>query len=430
MHPLTNENAWKAAQKVIAGGVNSPSRRFDAVGGGTPVFIDHGEGAYLYDVEGQAYIDYLAAYGPVILGHGDPRITRAVAQAAAGGTVIGTPTPQETRFAQRLREAIPSMEQLRLVNTGTEAMMSAVRVARAYTGRDWIVKFAGSYHGHFDWVLVQAGSGPSTIGQPDSAGVPPSVGQLVATLPFNDADSLAAFFERYPNRVAAVLVEPIVGNFGMVMPQPGFLEAVSTLSHQAGALVIYDEVITGFRFRYGAAQDWLGVRPDLTALGKIIGGGLPIGAYGGSKAIMAQLAPLGGSYQAGTFAGNPVSVAAGLACLDALQDRQGYLRVDRLAQRLTTGLQKEAELAGEPVTINRIGGAFTLYFGEGPITDYASAQRSDGERFARFFQGMLRRGIHLAPSKYEAWFVSMAHTDHEIDTTLQAAHETFREMHR
>ncbi|MCC3376410.1 glutamate-1-semialdehyde 2,1-aminomutase [Cohnella sp. REN36] len=428
---------YEAAQQHIVGGVNSPSRSFKAVGGGAPVFMKRAEGAYFWDVDGNRYLDYLAAFGPIITGHAHPRVTEAIVQAARNGTLYGTPTEGEVALAERLKLAIPSMDKVRFVNSGTEAVMTTIRVARAATGRNKIVKFAGCYHGHSDLVLVAAGSGPSTLGIPDSAGIPVSIAQEVVTVPFNETDGLKQALERWGDDIAAVLVEPIVGNFGMVMPKPGFLEDVCRMARAAGALVIYDEVITAFRFHYGTTQtyaaaftDFAAIEPDLTALGKIIGGGLPIGAYGGRREVMAQVAPLGPAYQAGTMAGNPASIAAGIACLDVLREPGVYDRMEALAIRLADGLRASADRHGVPLTINRIGGALSTHFCDHPVTNYEESQDTDGEAFARFFREMLERGIYLAPSKYEAWFLTTAHTEADIDATLEAADASFRAISR
>ncbi|MFC4598551.1 glutamate-1-semialdehyde 2,1-aminomutase [Cohnella hongkongensis] len=427
---------YEEAQRHIVGGVNSPSRSFKAVGGGAPVFMERAEGAYFWDVDGNRYIDYLAAFGPIITGHAHPRVSEAIVRAAQNGTLYGTATEHEIRLAEALKAAIPSMDKVRFVNSGTEAVMTTIRVARAFTGRNKIIKFAGCYHGHADLVLVAAGSGPSTLGIPDSAGIPPSIASEVITVPFNELEGLRAALEHWRDQVAAVMVEPIVGNFGMVMPKPGFLEGLCRMARDAGALVIYDEVISAFRFHYGSAQtfpafaDQEAIRPDLTALGKIIGGGLPIGAYGGRADLMEMIAPLGPAYQAGTMAGNPASVLAGLACLEVLREPGVYARMEAQAARLCAGLQSLADRHGVPLTINRIVGAFSTHFCAGPVTNYEEAQRSDGERFGRFFRLMLERGVYLAPSKYEAWFLTTAHADADIDATLAAAEEAFREMAR
>ncbi|MEK3688715.1 glutamate-1-semialdehyde 2,1-aminomutase [Paenibacillus sp. FSL R10-2736] len=434
MNRSTSEHLYQEALQHIVGGVNSPSRSFKAVGGGAPVFMKRAGGSRFWDEDGNEYIDYLAAYGPIITGHAHPHITAAITQAAQNGLLYGTPTQLEIRLAKMLKEAIPSMDKVRFVNSGTEAVMTTIRVARAYTKRSKIIKFAGCYHGHSDLVLVAAGSGPSTLGIPDSAGVPASIAQEVITVPFNDLDGLRAALKQWGEDVAAVMVEPIVGNFGMVMPHPGFLEGLCKLTHENGSLVIYDEVITAFRFHYGSTQTYAGLAghediiPDLTALGKIIGGGLPIGAYGGRKHVMEQVAPLGPAYQAGTMAGNPASISAGIACLEVLSAEGVYDEMERLAIRLTAGLQESAGRHGIPLTINRIRGAFSTHFCNHPITNYDEAQDTDGEMFASFFRHMLNRGINLAPSKYEAWFLTTAHTDADIDITLEAAEASFAAM--
>ncbi|WP_027410678.1 glutamate-1-semialdehyde 2,1-aminomutase [Anoxybacillus tepidamans] len=423
-----SEQLYKEALEHIVGGVNSPSRSYKAVGGGAPVVMERAQGAYFWDVDGNKYIDYLAAYGPIITGHAHPHITKAIQRAAENGVLYGTPTPYEITFAKMLKEAIPSLEKVRFVNSGTEAVMTTIRVARAYTGRDKILKFAGCYHGHSDLVLVAAGSGPSTLGTPDSAGIPKSIAQEVITVPFNDIDSFKQAMEKWGEQIAAVLVEPIVGNFGIVEPKPGFLEAVNEVAHQAGALVIYDEVITAFRFMYGGAQNLLGIEPDLTALGKIIGGGLPIGAYGGRKDIMEQVAPLGPAYQAGTMAGNPASILAGIACLEVLQQKGVYEHLDRLGAMLEEGILTHAKTYGIPIMINRLKGALTLYFTTQKVENYEQAQQTDGDMFAKFFKLMLKQGVNLAPSKYEAWFITIAHTEEDIQYTLKAVENAFKSL--
>ncbi|HIA6792729.1 TPA: glutamate-1-semialdehyde 2,1-aminomutase, partial [Staphylococcus aureus] len=385
-------------------------------------------GAYLYDVDGNKFIDYLQAYGPIITGHAHPHITKAIQEQAAKGVLFGTPTELEIEFSKKLRDAIPSLEKIRFVNSGTEAVMTTIRVARAYTKRNKIIKFAGSYHGHSDLVLVAAGSGPSQLGSPDSAGVPESVAREVITVPFNDINAYKEAIEFWGDEIAAVLVEPIVGNFGMVMPQPGFLEEVNEISHSNGTLVIYDEVITAFRFHYGAAQDLLGVIPDLTAFGKIVGGGLPIGGYGGRQDIMEQVAPLGPAYQAGTMAGNPLSMKAGIALLEVLEQDGVYEKLDNLGQQLEEGLLKLIEKHNITATINRIYGSLTLYFTDEKVTHYDQVEHSDGEAFGKFFKLMLNQGINLAPSKFEAWFLTTEHTEEDIKQTLKAADYAFSQM--
>ncbi len=416
------------ALQHIVGGVNSPSRSYKAVGGGSPVAMERAKGAYFWDVDGNKYIDYLAAYGPIITGHAHPHITKAIQKAAENGVLYGTPTPFEVTFAKMLKEAMPALDKVRFVNSGTEAVMTTIRVARAYTGRNKIIKFAGCYHGHSDLVLVAAGSGPSTLGTPDSAGVPSSIAQEVITVPFNEIEPLKEALDKWGDQVAAILVEPIVGNFGIVEPKPGFLEKVNELVHEAGALVIYDEVITAFRFMYGGAQDFLGVYPDLTALGKIIGGGLPIGAYGGRKEIMEQVAPLGPAYQAGTMAGNPASILSGIACLEVLKQEGVYEQLDELGSILEEGILKHAHTYRIPITINRLKGALTVYFTNEQITNYEQAENTDGEMFAKFFKLMLEQGINLAPSKYEAWFLTIAHTKEDIEITLKAVEHAFSQL--
>lgn len=416
------------ALQHIVGGVNSPSRAFKAVGGGAPVYMEKGEGAYFWDVDGNKYIDYLAAYGPIITGHAHPHITKAITDAAAKGVLYGTPTKLENTFAKMLKSAIPSLEKVRFTNSGTEAVMTTIRVARAYTNRTKVIKFAGCYHGHFDAVLVQAGSGPATLGTPDSAGIPKAVAEDVITVPFNNLDAFEEAINHFGDEIAAVLVEPIVGNFGIVEPHEGFLQAVNDIAHNAGALVIYDEVITAFRFTYGSAQQVYGVEPDMTAMGKIIGGGLPIGAYGGRLDIMEQVAPLGPAYQAGTMAGNPASMASGIACLEVLQQDGVYERLDELGAQLEAGILEKAKEHGITISLNRLCGALTVYFGEGTITNYDQAEASDGESFARFFKLMLEQGINLAPSKYEAWFLTTEHTIEDINETIKAVDHVFKVM--
>ncbi|MGP4079776.1 glutamate-1-semialdehyde 2,1-aminomutase [Pseudalkalibacillus sp. R45] len=429
MNKENSERLYEDALEHIVGGVNSPSRSYKAVGGGAPVFMEKAKGAHFWDVDGNRYIDYLAAYGPIITGHAHPHITKAITHAAENGVLYGTPTILENQFAKMLKEAIPSLEKVRFVNSGTEAVMTTIRVARAYTGRDKIIKFAGCYHGHSDLVLVAAGSGPSTLGTPDSAGVPKSIAQEVITVPFNDIDSFKEALDKWGHEVAGILVEPIVGNFGIVEPRPGFLEAVNEIAHDAGSLVIYDEVITAFRFMYGGAQNLLNVEPDMTALGKIIGGGLPIGAYGGKKEIMEKVAPLGPAYQAGTMAGNPASISAGIACLEVLQQDGVYEHLDTLAEKLEAGIRKLAKQYSVPLSLNRLKGALTLYFGsKNEVTNYEQAEKSDGELFAKFFKLMLEQGINLAPSKYEAWFLTTEHTDEDIQNTLEAVEKAFQKL--
>lgn len=386
------------------------------------------KGPYFWDEDDNRYIDYLAAYGPIITGHAHPHITNAIKEAAENGVLYGTPTSLEITFAKMIKEAIPSLEKVRFVNSGTEAVMTTIRVARAYTGRNKIIKFSGCYHGHFDLVLVAAGSGPSTLGSPDSAGVTQNTAEEVITVPFNDIEAFKSAMEKWSDDIACVLVEPIVGNFGIVMPEKGFLEAVNTVTHQSGSLVIYDEVITAFRFMYGGAQNLLGVEPDMTAMGKIIGGGLPIGAYGGKKAIMEKVSPLGPAYQAGTMAGNPASMASGIACLEILKEPGVYERLDTLGEKLEDGILKINETYKLPITINRLKGAMTLFFSSHVVRNFDDAKATDSAMFARFFKRMLDQGINLAPSKYEAWFITTAHGETDIDATLKAVDYAFQEL--
>lgn len=423
-----SEQLHQEALEHIVGGVNSPSRSYKAVGGGSPIAMDYGKGAHFYDVDGNKYIDYLAAYGPIITGHGHPHIAKAIAHAAETGVLFGTPTKHEVTFAKMLKQAMPAMDKVRFVNSGTEAVMTTIRVARAYTGRTKIMKFAGCYHGHSDLVLVAAGSGPATLGTPDSAGVPKSIAEEVITIPFNDPGAFKKAIDHWGDEIACILVEPIVGNFGIVEPEEGFLEDVHALAKEKGALIVYDEVITAFRFHYGGAQNLLGLEPDLTALGKIIGGGLPIGAYGGKREIMETVAPLGPAYQAGTMAGNPASIQAGIACLEVLQEKGVYERMDQLGERLEAGILAAAGKHGVTITINRLKGALTIYFTDQKVKNYEQAEATDGETFGRFFKLMLEQGINLAPSKYEAWFLTTEHTEEDIDTSIRAVEHAFAQL--
>jgi glutamate-1-semialdehyde 2,1-aminomutase len=420
-----SKRLFAAAQRVIPGGVNSPVRAFRSVGG-DPFFVARGEGARLWDVDGRSYIDFVGSWGPLILGHAPSGVVEAVAAAAARGTSYGAPTPGEVELAELVTAAYPSMEMVRLVSSGTEAAMSALRVARGATGRDVLVKFEGGYHGHADSLLVKAGSGGATFGVPDSGGVPGALAALTLTVAFNDLDAVRDLFRRRGGEIAAVIVEPVAGNMGVVPPRPGFLEALREETARHGALLIFDEVITGFRVAFGGAQARYGVRPDLTCLGKIIGGGLPVGAYGGARRIMEHVSPLGSVYQAGTLSGNPLAVAAGLATLRALTDTSVYTRLEALGARLEQGMRGAAEKHGVPVTVNRVGSMLTTFFTPGPVTDYASAKRSDAERYGRFFRGMLERGVYVAPSQFEAAFVSLAHTEADVDAAARAATEALR----
>jgi glutamate-1-semialdehyde 2,1-aminomutase len=418
----SSRELFAAAERVIPGGVNSPVRAFHGVGG-QPFFVARAEGARLWDVDGRSYIDFVGSWGPLVLGHAAPAVLQAVAEAAARGTSYGAPTPAEVEMAEAITAAYPSMELVRLVSSGTEAAMSAIRVARGATGRDLVVKFDGCYHGHADSLLVKAGSGGATFSIPDSRGVPESLARLTVTAPFNDLEAVRAIFGARGAQIAAVIVEPVAGNMGVVPPAPGFLGGLRELCTRHGAALIFDEVITGFRVAYGGAQALYDVRPDLTCLGKIIGGGLPVGAYGGRRDLMAHVAPLGGVYQAGTLSGNPLTVAAGLATIRALREGDPYARLDVLGTRLERGLRTAAEKSGVPLTVNRVGSMLTAFFTTGPVTDYATAKRSDTARYARYFHAMLERGVFLAPSQFEAAFVSLAHSEADLERAARAAAE-------
>jgi glutamate-1-semialdehyde 2,1-aminomutase len=423
----SSESLFEAAQRVIPGGVNSPVRAFKGVGG-TPFFVARAEGSRIVDVDGRAYIDFLGSWGPLILGHAPPAVLEALTETARGGTSYGAPTANEVEMAERITRAVPSMEMVRLVSSGTEAAMSAIRLARGATGRDVIIKFDGCYHGHADSLLVKAGSGGATFGVPDSQGVPAALAALTVALPFNDLDAVARALETRRDEVAAVLVEPVAGNMGVVPPAPGFLQGLRDLCTRHGALLIFDEVITGFRVAFGGAQARYGVRPDLTCLGKIIGGGLPVGAYGGSREVMNRIAPLGGVYQAGTLSGNPLAVAGGLATLRALEDHAVYDRLERLGAVFEHCIREAAGATRVPVTVNRVGSMLTAFFTDVPVTDYASAKRADTARYARFFHAMLGHGVFLAPSQFEAAFVSLAHSEEDLKTAARACRQAMESL--
>jgi glutamate-1-semialdehyde 2,1-aminomutase len=420
-----SHDAFARANRVIPGGVNSPARAFGAVGG-EPPFIARAEGAYLYDIDGNRYIDYVGAWGPMILGHAHPVVQSAVSEALAQGSSFGAPTLREIEIAEAVVAALPSVEKVRFVSSGTEATMSAVRLARGVTGRSKIIKMTGHYHGHVDALLVQAGSGATTLGVPNSPGVTPGATADTILCPFNDASAVAEAFARYPGQIAAVLLEPVAGNMGLVPPRPGYLEQLRELTERAGALLIFDEVMTGFRVAFGGAQSLYGIKPDITALGKIIGGGLPAAAYGASAALMDHIAPVGPIYQAGTLSGNPLAMAAGLTTLRLLRDDPPYDRLESLSARLAEGLHRAAVDAKVPHVLQRVGSMLTLFFHPGPVTNYEEAKRSDTGRFARFFWAMLARGVYLPCSQFEAAFVSAAHTEDDIDQTIQAAAEALR----
>lgn len=409
---------FQEAQRYIPGGVNSPVRAFRAVGG-EPLFILRGEGPHLIDADDNFYLDYVMSWGPLILGHAPPPVLRELREALGRGTTFGAPTLQEIELAKVICEAVPSIEKVRFVSSGTEATMSAVRLARAYTGRAKILKFAGCYHGHADAFLVQAGSGVATLGLPDSPGVPPGAVQDTLTAGYNDLEAIEELFARYPEEIAAVILEPVAANMGVVPPRPGFLEGVRRLTKEHGALLIFDEVITGFRVAYGGAQALYGVSPDLTCLGKIIGGGLPVGAYGGRAEIMDLVAPQGPVYQAGTLSGNPLAMTAGLATLQVLdEDPQIYELLEMRGARLERGLEAAAEEAEIPIMVQRVGSLLTPFFREAAVTDYLSARGSDTARYAKFFWGMLERGAYFPPSQFEAAFLSSAHTTEDIEETI------------
>jgi glutamate-1-semialdehyde 2,1-aminomutase len=420
MSRAASEQLFAQALQYIPGGVNSPVRAFRAVGG-TPFFVQRAKGARVWDVDGNEYLDYVCTWGPAILGHAHPKIIQAVQRAAEQGTSFGIPNPQEVALAKLICSAVPSVQKVRLCNSGTEATMSAIRLARGFTRRDKIIKFDGCYHGHVDSLLVKAGSGALTFGHPDSAGVPAAFTQHTIVLPFNDSEAVKLAFSANAGQIAGIILEPVPGNAGLYLPRPGYLEFLREITATHGALLIFDEVMTGFRLDFGGAQQRFGVAPDLSCFGKIIGGGLPVGVFGGRADIMDCLAPLGPVYQAGTLSGNPLAMAGGLAALEELKDAGTYQRLEALGTRLEAGLRDAAKAAGVPVHLNRIGSMFCAYFTDGPVHNLADAMRSDRARFAKFFHGMLASGIYLAPSQFEAGFISLAHTMEDIDRTVTAA---------
>jgi glutamate-1-semialdehyde 2,1-aminomutase len=426
MHKATHcEQLFEAANRFIPGGVNSPVRAFKGVGG-TPIFIDSAEGAWMIDSSGKRYIDYVGSWGPMILGHAHPEVLQAVRRAVEKGLSFGAPTEIETRMAETLCELVPSLDLVRMVNSGTEATMSAIRLARGFTGRDKIVKFEGCYHGHSDSLLVKAGSGALTLGVPSSPGVPAALAEQTLTLKFNDTESLHDAFSDLGRQIACVIVEPVAGNMNCIPPLPGFLEALRDVCSAAGSVLIFDEVMTGFRVARGGAQDYYGVTPDLTTLGKIIGGGMPVGAFGGKKEIMQQIAPLGPVYQAGTLSGNPVAMAAGLKTLELVSVPGFYDTLNAATRRLAQGLVERARAAGVPLVANQVGGMFGLFFSAAAsITDFNGVMNCNLERFRRFFHGLLDQGVYFAPSAFEAGFVSAAHTGEIIAATLDAAEKVF-----
>ena len=412
------------AQQLIPGGVNSPVRAFRCVGG-APLFIDHAEGCHLFDVEGRKYIDYIGSWGPMIVGHAHPKVCEALEQTLRCGTSFGAPSPLEVELAREIIDRVPSIEMVRMVNSGTEAVMSALRLARAVTGRNKFIKFDGCYHGHADALLVKAGSGVATLGLPDSPGVTPGATADTLVARFNGLESVEAIFRDGGSEIAAVIVEPVAGNMGVVAPRPGFLEGLRSITQEHGALLIFDEVMTGFRVARGGAQELFGVQPDITTLGKVIGGGLPVGAYGGSSRIMAQIAPMGPVYQAGTLSGNPLAMAAGLATLRML-DQQAYLDLERQSAKFAGELDRLLAGAKVAACVQRVGSMLTLFFGRQGVSDFSEARAADHEQFARFFQAMLREGVHLPPSGYEAWFISLAHDEATIDHTLACTQRALR----
>ncbi|MBU0651498.1 MAG: glutamate-1-semialdehyde 2,1-aminomutase [Proteobacteria bacterium] len=423
---MEKQSLFSRAQNVIPGGVNSPVRAFRAVGG-TPLFIREAAGAKITDTDGNSYIDYVCSWGPMILGHSHPEVVAAIREAAGRGSSFGAPTELEIGMAERLVAAFPSIEMVRMVSSGTEATMTAIRLARGFTGREKIIKFTGCYHGHADSLLVKAGSGVATLGIPGSPGVPRSLAELTITLPYNDAEAVRSATTRYGDEIACIIVEPVAGNMGVVSPRPGFLETLREVTRANSSLLIFDEVITGFRLAYGGWQTLTGILPDLTCMGKIIGGGLPVGALGGRREIMEHLAPIGPVYQAGTLSGNPLAMTAGIATLDLLEEKP-YPELDRMTEKLCAGFAELFREKGIPARINRVGSLFTLFFTADEVVDFETASRSDTALFARFFQGMLAEGINLAPAQFEAGFVSFAHTDDDIARTISCCAKVLKTL--
>ncbi len=415
------------AKQYIPGGVNSPVRAFRSVGG-NPVFIERGSGSRIVDADGNEYIDYIGSWGPLILGHAHPVVLAAIQEAAALGTSFGAPTARETDMAKKVCEIVPSVEVVRMVNSGTEATMSALRLARGYTRRDKIMKFEGCYHGHADSLLIKAGSGVATLGLPDSPGVPQTTAVNTITVPYNDLDSVKLAFEKFGHELAAVIVEPVAGNMGVVPPQPGFLEGLREITRQYGTLLIFDEVMTGFRVARGGAQELYGITPDLTTMGKVIGGGLPVGAYGGKREIMEQIAPAGPIYQAGTLSGNPLAMAAGIATLTELSRPGVYEQLEARSRRLAEGLADNARKLGIPHTINRVGSMVCLFFTDTPVVNYETAKTSDLERFSRYFRNLMEEGVMIPPSQFEGMFVSLAHTEEDIEFTIEASYKAMQRL--
>jgi glutamate-1-semialdehyde 2,1-aminomutase len=423
-----SEKLFQQAQVHIPGGVNSPVRAFKGVGG-APIFFERGEGPFLFDVDGKAYIDYVGSWGPMILGHSAPSVIAAVEKQLKKGLGFGAPTEIEIRMADKVCELVPSMELVRMVSSGTEATMSAIRLARGFTGRDKIVKFEGCYHGHADSLLVKAGSGALTLGEPSSGGVPKALAELTITLTYNDLDSVKKVFAEIGREIACIIVEPVAGNMNCVPPVPGFLEGLRSVCDQYGSVLVFDEVMTGFRVALGGAQAYYKIKPDLTTLGKVIGGGMPVGAFGGKKAIMEKIAPLGPVYQAGTLSGNPIAMAAGLAMLEQTSKPDFYKHLSAKTEQLMSGLRERALAANIPFTFNSVGGMFGIFFTDQKVvSSFAQVSMCDVERFKKFFHAMLAEGVYLAPSAFEAGFVSSAHTEKEITATLKAAEKVFKKL--
>ena len=415
-----SEEIFAAAQKLMPGGVSSPVRAFKSVGG-QPIVFDRVEGAYIWDVDGNKYIDYVGTWGPAICGHAHPEVITALHAALEKGTSFGAPSVLENVLAEMVIDAVPSIEMVRFVNSGTEACMAVLRLMRAFTGRDKIIKFEGCYHGHADMFLVKAGSGVATLGLPDSPGVPKSATSNTLTAPYNDLETVKALFEENPDEIAGVILEPVVGNAGFIPPDAGFLEGLREITRDRGALLVFDEVMTGFRIAYGGAQERFGITPDLTTLGKIIGGGLPVGAYGGRKDIMSMIAPAGPVYQAGTLSGNPLAMTAGIKTLELLQKPGTYEALDRITKKLADGMLQVAKETGHVACGGQISGMFGFFFTEGPVHNYEDAKKADLIKFSRFYRGMLEQGVYLAPSQFEAGFTSLAHTEADVEQTLAAA---------
>lgn len=429
MENTKSKKLFKAAVKLIPGGVNSPVRAFKSVGM-EPFFVKKAKGSKIYDVDGNSYIDYVLSWGPMILGHAHPAVTKALISAIKNGTSFGAPTELEVTLAKMVTDAIPSVEMVRMVSSGTEATMSAIRLARGFTGRDKIIKFDGGYHGHADSLLVKAGSGAATFGVPDSPGVPAALAENTITCPYNDLSAVNAVMRREGVKIACIIVEPVAGNMGCVPPVPGFLQGLKELSDRHGALLIFDEVMTGFRVAYGGAQSIYKVKPDLTCLGKVIGGGLPVGAYGGRADIMEKISPVGPVYQAGTLSGNPLAMTAGIETLKLLKTPGRYKELEKKSAKLTKGLKEAFKRAGVKASFNRVGSMFTVFFTEREVTDYAGAKTSDLAAFSKYFRGMLDSGVNLAPSQFEAGFMSLAHTDADIEKTVKAAARVLNTLNR